>query len=76
MLPGAIDHQEQRQAALLGLDRRLGRDGQQVVEHGALVPARRKRARAADDQQPAPEVLDERLQRALLVEAQSRWPAC
>ena len=29
----AVDDQEQRQAALLRLDRRLGRDRQQVVEH-------------------------------------------
>ena len=37
----------------------------------ALVAARRERARAADHDQPAPQVLDERLQRALLVEAQA-----
>ena len=56
---------------MLRLDGWLGRDGHQVVQRRALVATWRERARAADNQQSASEVLDERLQGVLLVEAQT-----
>jgi len=54
----AVNDQEQRQTALLRLDRRRSRDGQHVVEHAAFVAAWCERTRAASYYQSAAEVLD------------------